>query len=409
MRVPTEANPELLAALDAYAELCQEGRSKEEAATEAFGDIALASNGAGSEPEISTEADVPLSAPEMAAGRFPRQEYLVEGMIARGLPNLLSGDGGSGKSSLAVQIAVAVAAGRELFGREVQQAPVLLVLCEDPPGEIQYRLEQCCAALGVDLAALPLYTWPRLGKDTSIATIEEDGAWDEGPFYVPLAAQLRCIGEAHAGHVFCVLDSASDICRMNHAGKEEPNTLAKIVLPGLWRDLTTLVIGHQSKASMKDGTGYFGAVSWNNSFRARTELKAEDVTKPKRTWALAKANYSPLTSIDLQLREGCFKSNSDLDERERSGAEEGAVLGAMRGMRDKGITIVRGNGNGQKAEDVAEEVFKGWGHKLSRKDVQRHWHSLERQKRIHYRVGTSGKMRKPATWEIGAPPIGERT
>jgi KaiC/GvpD/RAD55 family RecA-like ATPase len=342
----------------------------------------------------------------MAAGRFPRQEYLIDGTIPRGLPSLLSGDGGTGKSNLAIQAGVAVAAGRELFGREVQQSPVLLVLCEDPPGEIQYRLEQCCAALGVDLASLPLCTWPRLGKDSSIATIDEDGAWDEGPFYTPLCAQLRRIGEAHAGHVFCVLDSASDICRMNHAGKEEPNTLAKIVLPGLWRDLTSLLVGHQSKASIADGTGYYGAVSWNNSFRSRTVLSATDTTKPKRTWSLAKANYSPLTSLDLLLRSGYFTSISDLDETERTEQEQGAVLAVLRGLRDNGICVVRTHGHGQRGEDIAQEVARTFGHKLTKKDVVRHWNSLERQKKIHWRPSTPGKAGQSATWEIGAVPIG---
>lgn len=48
-----------------------------------------------------------------------------------GAVNLLYGDGCTGKTLLALMIAVAVASGKELFGRAVKQTPVFVLLCED--------------------------------------------------------------------------------------------------------------------------------------------------------------------------------------------------------------------------------------------------------------------------------------
>ena len=57
--------------------------------------------------------------------RDARKPYLVDGLLSRGSVNLLVGDSGLGKTPLAIQMSVCIAAGLPLFGRAVQTGTVL--------------------------------------------------------------------------------------------------------------------------------------------------------------------------------------------------------------------------------------------------------------------------------------------
>src|SRR5687768_8522127 len=62
---------------------------------------------------------------EESIKRDARKPFLIEGLLGRGSVNLLVGDSGLGKTPLSAQIGMCVAAGLPVFGRSVQQGPVL--------------------------------------------------------------------------------------------------------------------------------------------------------------------------------------------------------------------------------------------------------------------------------------------
>ncbi|MBI4184305.1 MAG: AAA family ATPase, partial [Proteobacteria bacterium] len=245
------------------------------------------------EPE---EDDRPLTAAELAAGDFPRVPHLWRDMILEGHVNSLDGDGGIGKTQALLQIGVAVAGGVPLFGREVRQHRVLLVLCEDGKGEVKARLEKVCGYLGVRLEDLPLEVWCRPGSDSTLAVIEDSGGWTPGPFYEPLRSRLAAYREP----VFMGLDTISDIAVMDENKRLPQNTLAKRVLGGFSADFgtTTLLTRHPSKASMADGSYYSGSTAGNAAYRNRLLLKAHD-KGTGRTLEVVKSNYGLKGSIDL--------------------------------------------------------------------------------------------------------------
>ena len=124
----------------------------------------------------------PLSGRELKVGTFPRPEYLVDGLILKQHVNLLYGDGGVGKTVLALNAAVAIAANKSFIGRKTQQAKVLLVLAEDGNGETKYRLEAICTHYGVNLEDLPIRVWCLPGFDVSLAEIDDVGIVRPGQF-----------------------------------------------------------------------------------------------------------------------------------------------------------------------------------------------------------------------------------
>jgi hypothetical protein len=231
----------------------------------------------------------PMAAADLASGAFKPAEHLIQKLLLLGLLNLLYGDGGAGKTMLALNLAVAVALGRPIWGLNVRQMPVLLVLAEDDYGPIKQRLEGICALFDCELADLPLAVWCLPGHDLCLAHIADDGTWEPGPFLAPLEARLAAIGPC-----LLVLDTVSDIAALNENLRPPVNTLCKVVLTGLCQrhGVTVLANAHPSKAAMETGAGYAGSTAWNNAVRNRLTLKREDATSnPRRVLTIAKNNY----------------------------------------------------------------------------------------------------------------------
>ena len=65
---------------------------------------------------------------------------------------LLSGDGATGKSLLALQLAVAVVSESRWIGIEVGFGPVVYLCCEEDHDELHNRLADIAAAEDIDLA-----------------------------------------------------------------------------------------------------------------------------------------------------------------------------------------------------------------------------------------------------------------
>ena len=238
-------------------------------------------------------------------GDFPRVNFVWGNHIVEGYPNLLGGDGGVGKTTLAIQCAAAVAAGKALFGLPVKQMPALLVLAEDDYGETKHRLHKACHALEIDFDDLAVHVWCRAGKDSTIAIIDEQGRIEPGPFGTRLLEQVYAIGPC-----LVVLDTVVDLALLDENLRIPVNTLAKRVL-GLFCKLTRstmLVTAHPSKAIMQSGAFYAGSTAWNGAYRSRMVLKADENDADKRILNLAKANYSSSDDIELFMHDGMLVS-----------------------------------------------------------------------------------------------------
>lgn len=269
------------------------------------------------DPAPARSYPLPMSAAELAAGTFPRAEHLIERFLLKDHVNLLYGDGGTGKTLLSLTWAVHIAAGQPWSGLVVQQAPALILLAEDDNGETKARLEAICAALGVNLADLPVHVWCLPGHDVNLARIQDDGQWEPGPFLEPLKDELERIGPC-----FLVMDTVSDIATLDETKRLPVNALCKAVLTGLCRDhgATVLVNAHPSKAAMNDGSGYAGSTAWNNAVRNRLTLSRDDERSPRRVLRLAKANYGQEGEVDLFLSGATFSSGAERTAADRTAA-----------------------------------------------------------------------------------------
>ncbi len=317
------------------------------------------------------EGPPPLSARDLAQGDFPPAEWLIHNLLLEGKVNLLYGDGGIGKTSLSLHEAVCIASGKPMFGREVKQRPVLLILAEDDNGPIKKRLNAICPHYGVELANLELLNaWCLPGYDIRIARADNYGEITLLPFYHRLHQELLTMPGG-----FLVLDSMADVGSMDEANRESVNAYLKRVVGKLCIDcnVTIEVLGHPSKTAMQDGSGYSGGTAFNAAVRHRKYLgrakDSESKEDPRRVYEVAKTNYGREESIELSFRNEIFYSAKDAGATDRQEEIKGHVLETVLRIIDDGTTIVRTHGSGVKPGDIARKIKQDEGITVSAKEV----------------------------------------
>lgn len=258
----------------------------------------------------------PLEPPSTASwtGEPEPRQWILEGLIPAGRVTSLLGNGGLGKTLVALQIALHVSLGRSLFGIPVKGGPVLGLFCEDEEAELHRRLRAACAAERVDLADTDrLYAVSRDGSDNMLCTFERD-LIQLTPFYRQLEATIASLRPT-----LVILDTAADLFAGDFLSTPHVRQFIKIALNGLCvrHGCAVLLLGHPSTAGMASGDGGGFSTAWNNSVRSRLylaqpkPLETEDDTPvdvtDKRVLEVKKSNYGPKDiAIPLLYQSGAF-------------------------------------------------------------------------------------------------------
>jgi RecA-family ATPase len=233
-------------------------------------------------------------ADELMSRPAPPRRWIVDGWITRAETALGAGDGGTGKTKLFLQLAIACIAGTDWLGLKVQPCNVLYVSAEDPKDEIHFRLQQIAKPLqlpGDTLAKLKIIDLA--GKDAVIARFERDGKIKP----TPLCAEIEHVARDH-GAGLVILDAVADFFGGNENERNEVRGFVALLRGLAMRlDAAVLIVAHPSVDAMRTSRGYSGSTAWNNSVRARLTF-----TKPP------KADGQPDPDPDLRVLE-LAKSN----------------------------------------------------------------------------------------------------
>ncbi|MBL8576144.1 MAG: AAA family ATPase [Mesorhizobium sp.] len=244
-----------------------------------------------------------ISAADFELMAKPSRRFLVPDLIPDRNVTILSGDGGTGKSLLAMQLAVAVTSGVKWLALPVETGSVLYLSAEDDADECHIRLKDICEGDGLRLPS-SLYIAVMAGEDCLLATENTKKArMDKTPLYARLEATIGL----HRPRLV-VLDNVADI----FGGNENIKALVRQFI-GMIRhfaityDCAVLMLAHPSLSGMSSGTGSSGNVAWNNSVRSRLYLKRQhddpsEITDPDfRKLVSMKANYAP-TGGEIGMR-----------------------------------------------------------------------------------------------------------
>lgn len=249
----------------------------------------------GANVEVGTIVD--FAAP---GNPFEALPHFVAQWIPQEEVALLSGHGGSGKSYVALSIAVHVALGHPFGPLQTTRANVLFYSAEDGARVLRLRLAKLCRQLGIEPATL-------VGKLILLDASDIDPALFRKAQLPTLNRLAALAAEHNAGLV--VIDNASDAFDGDEIRRAEVRGFIRCLRSHLARPgRAVLLLAHINKVSATGGKSagtedYSGSTAWHNSVRSRMSLNPED--DDFLTIDHKKANHGPRANpVRLQWREG---------------------------------------------------------------------------------------------------------
>ncbi|HEV3176024.1 MAG TPA: AAA family ATPase [Stellaceae bacterium] len=242
----------------------------------------------------------------------PERRWIVEGMIPERNVTLLGGDGGLGKSLLALQLGVACAlGGRPWIGHPTRPCRVLGYFCEDDEDELHRRLAPVLRHYGAQCSdvAQSLSLVSAVGSDNLL--LEFPSPYEPGR---PTALYHRIRETAlEMGAGLILLDSLHDLFGGNENDRRHARQfVAELRKLALATEGAVFLTGHPSKDGRLTGSGEAGSTAWNNAVRSRLYLTAprqdpEGEARDHRELKTMKANYAPAGGVSrIRWERGVF-------------------------------------------------------------------------------------------------------
>lgn len=282
---------------------------------------------------------------------IPPREWVVDGLVPDKTATLLTGDGGTGKSLLALQLAVSVATGANWIGHEVEKGPVLYLSAEDDSDELHRRL--------ASIATAENFEFPDM-RDLYIRSTVGMGAL--------LAERIRVVNALHPtalakdiektakllGVRMIVLDTLANLFPGDENDRAQVTQFVDIVKGiGLRCGCAMVVLAHPSKSAMESGEGYSGNTAWNAAVRSRLFFRrvidgGYEADPNARVLRTMKSNYGPVgNEIGLTYSNGVFvpvEAETSLDRKASTARAERVFLSLLSLLSSQGRKVNHAGG-----------------------------------------------------------------
>lgn len=291
---------------------------------------------------------------------IPSRRWIVKNWLPYSHVTALYGDGGTGKSLLAMMLATAAALGKTWLGVPIEQIKVLGFFCEDTQDELQRRQALINKAYDCDFSDLEnLRMISGVGENNILMDFPKDGTGNFTELYNKITEAARDFGAQ-----LVIIDTAADTFGGNENNRGQVrqfiNGLNKLALE---IDGAVLLCAHPSVAGMASGRGDGGNTAWNNSVRSRLYL-----TRPQfedgapfdpdvRILSRKKSNYDRTGGDDMILKwqDGVFAPQTPsnglgvIDNTERHKHADAAFLRALDDFEAQGRNLSSSNRSGNYA------------------------------------------------------------
>lgn len=284
-------------------------------------------------------------AADLAGLDVPDRDWLVDELVPIGTVTILSGDGGVGKSLLALQLAAAVALGKRWVGQPTASGRALFISAEDDRDELHRRLVDVARGAGATLADLRRLSVRSLaGEDALLAVVTPDKVLAASALYIEL--DQRITQERPA---LVVLDTLADLFPGNENDRAQARQFIGI-LRGLAirHDCAVVLLAHPSLSGLNSGSGSSGSTGWNNSVRSRLyfeRVKDEEheADPDLRVLRTMKANYGRIGGeLGVRWKDGVFvplSPENGLDRMAATAKAERVFLKLLREFSQEGRTL----------------------------------------------------------------------
>lgn len=259
------------------------------------------------------------------------RKWIVRDRIPDNQVTMLTGDGGTGKTIIALQLAIGVVRGTDWLGGFIDRSgPVIFFTAEEDEPEIHRRCDAIVRHSGCSFSALAgLKFVCRPGEDVTLGAPDARGIIRATPALKALEALAVDTVPA-----LIVVESAADV----FAGNENDRAQVRQFI-GLLRGMAiksgaaVLLLGHPSVAGRNTGTGTSGSTGWSNSVRSHLYFTAGKSAQDSddapigdfRQLTVMKANYGPRGgSVKVQWKDGVFVLAGAESSLERVAADAAA-------------------------------------------------------------------------------------
>ncbi len=278
-----------------------------------------------------TPTPTPLTFIQVAAWHaqpVPQREWAVLNRIPLRNVTLLSGEGGVGKSILALHLSVAHVVGRDWLGTMPEPGSAIVLCCEDDENELHYRYSQIVDHYHVDFSDLKdLHPISLAGQDAVLAAPDRAGIIQPTKLFGRVREAACDIKPK-----LLVIDNSADVFAGNENDRAQVRQFITL-LRGLAIDADTAVLltSHPSLTGISNGSGLSGSTAWNASVRSRmyfrraTTDKDEEPDPDLRVLEVMKANYGPVgETITLRWHNGLFLPQAAMGTLDKMAAEQAA-------------------------------------------------------------------------------------
>lgn len=249
----------------------------------------------------------------------PVRRWIIENWIPLLKVTLLYGDGGTGKTLLALMLAVAVALGHDFLGMEVTQGRVYALLGENDETDTHIALADICGHYGVGLGDLRGNV--RIASRSSLDNILMQFEKNTGKHTELFNQLLAEVTDFDADLI--ILETAADLFGGNENIRGEVRQFVAGCCEALAKGANAAVVlcAHPSMTGLRSGDGTAGSTAWNNSARSRLYLHRDidegghEVHPDFRVLERLKANFAARKdAIDLCWRDGVFVVNDPVND-----------------------------------------------------------------------------------------------
>jgi len=256
----------------------------------------------------------------------PDREWTVSELVPHRNVTLLYGDGGVGKSLLALQLAAAARTNTFFFGRSVKQGPVEFITAEDDHDELHRRMDDIAKSMNKTFGDLKgLHVTSLTEEDALLGLAKDAGVLEETALYKELD---EVMGESKP--VVAVLDTLADVYGGNESIRHQVRKFIALMRKlALKHSCAVVLLAHPSLTGLNSGTGTSGSTAWSNSVRSRlyfSRVIGEDGSEDdpdKRVLSTKKLNYGRTgTEIQMWWRNGVFTSGWSREEQPLSPLEQ---------------------------------------------------------------------------------------
>jgi len=233
-----------------------------------------------------------VCAADVAARPAPARPWIVPEWLPSRQVTLLTGDGGTGKSQIAMQLQASASGGTLWLGLPVVQCRSIGFYAEDDDDELHRRLHGIAALTQASPETLSDMHWRSvLGDEAEMVEVDETGTIQPTPYF----RELERIVLNYKARLL-VLDAVTNLFGGDEIRRRQVNAFILLLRQlAIKMDGAVLLLGHPSASGIASGSGLSGSTHWHNAVRSRfyfARVIDEDADPDERTLSKMKANYA---------------------------------------------------------------------------------------------------------------------